>query len=108
MTQLTRGGGIGIKVPIKFKQNVRNDLNSVNRSFFESLFVEIQAPFKKYFPKNISYCANKNLSELFLDELTSENTSAYSMTDNVVLLGDYNIRICQSKRKTVIDRFSFQ
>ena len=33
LTQLTRGGGEGIWVPNTFKHKIRNDLNSINRSF---------------------------------------------------------------------------
>ena len=47
LTQLTRGGGVGIWVPNTFKHKIRNDLNSINRIAFESLLLEIQAPFKE-------------------------------------------------------------
>ena len=65
LTQLTRGGGVGIWVPNTLNNKIRNDLNSINRSFFESLWLEIQAPFKEKLLVNVSYCSNKNLVELF-------------------------------------------
>ena len=88
MTQLTSCGGIGIWVPNTFKHKIRNDFNSFNRNVFESLWLEIQAPFKEKLLVNISYCSNKNLGHIFLEELTSEISGAYSITDNVILIGD--------------------
>ena len=46
--------------------------NTVNRSFFESLWLEIKAAFQEKLPVNVSYCSNKNLGEFYLQELTLE------------------------------------
>ena len=77
------------------------------RSFFESQWVEIQAPLKENLLINVSYCSNKNLSKFFLDELTSEMSGAYSITDHVIIFGDFN-KLFQSQRKKVIDRICCQ
>ena len=106
LTQLTRGGGVGIWVPNTFKHKIRNDLNSINRSFFESLWLEIQAPFKEKLLVNVSYCSNKNLGEFFLEELTSEISGAYSITDNVILFGDYNINFFNQREKELLTEFA--
>ena len=106
MTQLTRGGGVGIWVPNTFKHKIRNDLNSINRSFFESLWLEIQAPFKEKLLVNVSYCSNKNLGEFFLEELSSEISSAYSITYNVILFGDYNINFFNEREKELLTEFA--
>ena len=106
MTQLTRGGGVGIWVTNTFKHKIRNDLNSINRSFFESLWLEIQAPFKEKLPVNVSYCSNENLGKLFLEELISEISGAYSITDNVILFGDYNINFFNQRERELLTEFA--
>ena len=63
-------------------------MNSINRSFFESLWVEISNPFQEKLLVNISYCPNKNLTDFFFDEITSEISAAFSQTDNIILYGD--------------------
>ena len=40
-TELERGGGIGIWIPKKFSIKKGNDSNTINRSFFESLWIEV-------------------------------------------------------------------
>ena len=105
LTQLTRSGGVGIWIPNTFKRKIRNDLNSINRSFFESLWLEIQAPFNEKLQVNVSQCCNKNLSDFFLEELTSEISDAYSITDNVILFGDYNIIFFNQKERKLLREF---
>ena len=106
LTQLTRGGGVGIWVENTFKHKIRNDLNSIYRSFFESLWLEIQAPFKEKLLVNVSCCSNKNLGEFFLEELTSEISGAFSITDNVILFGDYNINFFNQNEKELLTEFA--
>ena len=46
-TELERGGGVDIWMPKKFSIKIRNDLNTINQSFFESLCIEVTEPLKK-------------------------------------------------------------
>ena len=94
----TRGGGVGIWVPNTFKHKIRNDLKSFNRSFFESLWLEIQAPLKKNLLVNVSYCSNKNLSEFFLED--------NFLTDNVELFGDYDISFFNQRERGLLKEFA--
>ena len=69
----------------------QNDLNVLNESFFESLWAEISGLLNGKILFNASYCPNKNLGNYFIDELTSESSAAYSVTDEVLLFGDYTL-----------------
>ena len=55
---------------------------------------------------NISYNPRKNLSDFFLNELSAEESNAYSLTDNLLLLGDYNIDQFNKKEKEILDNFT--
>ena len=104
-TELERGGGVGIWVPEQFSIKIRNDLNTINRSFFESLWIEVTEPLKEKLLINVAYCSNVNLSKFFLDEMTSEISNVYSSTDNLILLGDYNINILKEIGKQLQNNF---
>ena len=92
-TELERGGGVGIWIPKQFSIKIRRDLNTINQSFFESLWIEVTEPLKEKLLINVAYCSNVNLSNFFLDEMTSEISNFYSSLDNLILFGDYNINI---------------
>ena len=87
-TGVNKDGGIAIWVPRDISSKQGNDLNVLNESFFESLWVEISGLSVSKILINASYCPNKNLGNYFIDELTSETSSAYSITDKVLLFGD--------------------
>ena len=55
---------------------------------------------------NISYNLSKNLSDFFLSELSAEVSNAYSLTDNLLLFGDYNIDQFNKKEKEILDNFT--
>ena len=74
-------------------------MNTINRSFFESLWIEVTEPLKEKLLINVAYCSNVTLSKFFLDELTSEISNVYSSTDNLILFGDYNINILRETGK---------
>ena len=44
LTNVQRDGWVGIWAPKKFTVKMRNDLNIINRSFFESMWIEISRP----------------------------------------------------------------
>ena len=55
---------------------------------------------------NISYNPSKNFSDFFLNELSAEVSNAYSLTDNLLLFGDYNIDQFNKKEKEILDNFT--
>ena len=85
LTESERGGGVYIWIPKQFSTKI-NDLNTINRSFFESLWIEVTEPLKEKLLINVAYCSNVNLSKFFLDEMKSEISSVYSSTDNLIFL----------------------
>ena len=69
-TGASKGGGVGIFVPKKFKADIKRSLETVDESFFESIWVEITDPLTEKLLVNVSYCPNKRLGEYFLDQLS--------------------------------------
>ena len=104
-TELERGGGVGIWIPKQFSIKIRNDLNTINRSFFKSLWIEATEPLKGKLLINVAYCSNVNLSKFFLDEMKSEISKVYSRTDNLIPFGDYNINILKETGKQLLNNF---
>ena len=92
LTNVQRGGGVGIWAPNQFTIKIRNDFTTVI-SFFESMWIEIGNPLTQKLLINVAYCPNVNLSNFFLDEMTVEISNVYSYTDNLNLFGDYNINL---------------
>ena len=90
-TGASKGGGAGIIVPKKFTADIESSLETVDESFFESIWVEITDPLTEKLLVSVSYCPNKRLGVYFLDQLSIELSGAKSATDNVILLGDYNL-----------------
>ena len=76
------------------------------KAFFESLWVEISGLSVNKFLINASYCPNKNLGNYFIDELTSKTSSAYSITDEVFLFGDYNLNYFNKRESILLDEFA--
>ena len=46
------------------------------------------------------------MGEFFLEELTSEISGAYSITDNVILFGDYNINFFNQRERELLTEFA--
>ena len=105
-TGVNKGGGVAIWVPRDISSKQQNDLNVLNESFFESLWAEISGLSVSKILINASYCPNKNLGNYFIDELTSEISSAYSITDEVLLFGDYNLNYFNKRESTLLDEFA--
>ena len=72
---------------------------------FESLWVEISGLSVNKILINASYCPDKILWNNFIVELTSETSSAYSITDEVSIFGGYNTNYF-NKKSTLLDEFS--
>ena len=76
------------------------------KAFFESLWVEISGLLVNKILINASYCPNKNLGTYFIDKLTSQTSSAYSITNEVLLFGDYNLNYFNKRESTLLDEFA--
>ena len=98
-TGASKGGGVGIFVPKKYTADIKLSIEIVDESFFESICVEITDPLTEKLLVNFSYCPNKRLGEYFLDQLSTNLSGAYSVTDNVILLGDYNLNYLNKTEK---------
>ena len=105
-TGVNKGGCVAICVLRDISSKQRNDLYIINESFFESLWVEICGLSVSKILINASYCPNKNLANYFIDELSSETSSAYSFTDEVLLFGDYNLNYFNRKESILLDEFA--
>ena len=55
---------------------------------------------------NISYCPHQSLGDFFLDELNAEVSNAFSATDKILLLGDYNIDMLSVNGKKSLQNFA--
>ena len=66
------------------------------------MWLEINEPFKDKCLVNIPYNPSKNLTNLFLNDLSAEVSNAYSLTDNILVFGDYNIDQFNKKRKNYL------
>ena len=77
----------------------------LNVCFFESLWLEISGLSVKILI-NASYCPNKNFGNYFIDESTSETSSAYSITDEVLLFRDYDFNYFNKLESTLSDEFA--
>ena len=69
------------------------------------MWIEIGKPLTQELLLNVAYCPNVNLSNIFLDELTVEISNVYSCTDNLILFGDYNIKLLGAKGRQSHDIF---
>ena len=70
------------------------------------MWIEIGKPLIQKLLINVAYCPNVNLSNFFLDEMTVEISNVYSYTDNLILLGDYNINLLGTKGRQSLDIFT--
>ena len=58
-------------------------MNTINRNFLKSLWIELTEPLKEKLLINVAYCSNAILSKFFLNEMLSEVSNVYSSTDNL-------------------------
>ena len=73
---------------------------------FESLWVEISGLSVSKILNNASYCPNNNLGDYFINKLASETSSACSITDEVLLFGDYNLNYFNKTESTLLNEFA--
>ena len=105
-TRASKGGGVGIFVSRKLTTDIESSLETVDESFFESIWVEITDPLTEKLLINVSSCPNKRIGEYFLYQLSTELSRAYSVKDNVILLGDYNLNYLNKTEKNKLDIFA--
>ena len=105
-TGVQRGGGVRVWIPRHFNVKSKKEFEIANASFFESMWLEINAPLRDKCLVNISYNPSKDLSDFFLNELSAEVSNAYSLTDNLLLFGDYNNDQFNKKEKEILDNFT--
>ena len=74
--------------------------------FYESVWLEINEPLKDKCLVNLWYNPSKSLSECFFKQLSAEVSNAYSLTDALLLFGDYNIHQFNKKEKEILDAFT--
>ena len=70
------------------------------------MWLEINEPLKDKCLVNISYNPSNKLSDFFLNELSAEVSNSYSLTDNLLLFGDYSIDQFNKKEKEILDNFT--
>ena len=98
-TEASKSRGVGVFAPKNFSASFNSSNEMVDETFFESIWVEITDPLTEKLLVNVSYWPNKHLGEYFLDQLITELSGAYSVTDNVILMGDYNLNYLNKTKK---------
>ena len=78
---------------------------SLYLSFFESLWIESSEPLEENLLTSMRCCSNVNLSKFLFSEMISELTNVYSSTENIILFGDYNIKIFKKTGKELLSNF---
>ena len=104
LTNVQRGGGVGIWAPKQFSVKMRNDLNTISSRFFESMWIENGNPSTQKLLINVAYCPNVNHSNFF-DEMTVEIRNVYLYTYSIILLGDIIINLLGAKSRQSLDIF---
>ena len=106
LTNVQRGGVVGIWAPKQFTVKMRNDLNTINRSFFGSMWIDIGKPLTQKLLISVANCPSVNFSNFVMDEMTVEISNVYSYTDNPNFFGDYNINLLGAKGRQSQDNFT--
>ena len=70
------------------------------------MWVEIREPLTEKLFINVAYCANVNLSNFFLDEMTVEISNVYPVTDNLIICRDNIINLLGAKGRPSLDMFT--
>ena len=105
-TGIQQGGGVGVWIPKHFNVKGKKEFEIANEDFFESMWLEIKESLKDKCLVNISYNPCKNLSNFFWNELSAELSKVYSLTENLLLFGDYNIDQFNRKEKESLHNFT--
>lgn len=98
-----KGGGVCILVPKILEPKERKDLCTIRDDLFESLWIECDYNRNTRQLTNISYCPQKALTAIFLDELQLTLDRAVTEGKPLVLMGDYNINYLVTHEKNKLD-----
>ena len=89
------GGGVMLIFPSTLNPNVRNDLNYMNKTNFESLLIECSVNNNSCNKQkqliNVSYNPNKSLYHQILEELSVSIDHAIVENKPLTIMGDYNL-----------------
>ena len=89
--------------PVKLAPKLRPDLNLFDLKKYESVWVECKSTFnissKEKMLVNLCYNPSRSNFIDFLEQLTLNIDNAFSVSNKITLLGDYNINYLDSKEK---------
>ena len=88
-------------VPKKFHPKARNDLETMSKDHFESVWVECKIN-KKPELINLAYCPKKQLINLFLEELALGLDRAATENKKIFLLGEYNLNYFNCNERNLL------
>ena len=97
-----KGGGFLLFVPKKFHPKARNDIETMSKDHFESVWVECKIN-KKPALINLAYCPKKQLINLFLEELALGLDIAVTENKKIFLLGDYNLNYFNCNERNLLE-----
>ena len=102
-----KGGGVLLYIPVKLAPKLRPDLNLFDKEKYESVWVECKSTFnissKEKMLVNLCYNPSRSNFIDFLEQLTLNIDNAFSVSNKITLLGDYNINNLDSKEKENLD-----
>ena len=101
LPEKNKGGGI-LFVPKKFHPKARNDLETMSKDHFESVWVESKIN-KKPALINLAYCPEKQLINAFLEELALDLDRAATENKKKILIGDYNFNYYNCNERNLIE-----
>ena len=87
LQEKNKGGGILLFVPKKFHPKARNDLETISKDHFESVWVECKIK-KKARVDKVGLLSKKQLVNLFLEELALGLDRTATENKKIFLLGD--------------------
>ena len=102
-----KGGGVLLYIPVKLAPKLRPNLNLFDKEKYESVWVECKSTFnissKEKMLVNLCYNPSRSNFIDFLKQLTLNIDNAFSVSNKITLLGDYNINYLDSKEKENLD-----
>ena len=101
------GGGVLLYILVKLAPKLRPNLNLFDKEKYESVWVECKSTFnissKEKMLVNLCYNPSRSNFIDFLKQLTLNIDNAFSVSNKITLLGDYNINYLDSKEKENLD-----
>ena len=101
LQEKNKGSGILLFVPKKFHPKARNDLETMSKNHFESVWVECKIN-KKPALINLAYRPQKSLINLFLEQLALGLDRA-ATEKTIFLLGDYKLNYFNCNDRNLLE-----